>query len=234
MPRHLLDHGVAAQQAGHPFATAGVEHLALAALEIDDHAVAALDLVEVLVARAAVQRLGSEAALLVIEEAGRQVGILLDLRGHADRQYLHAGRRAALAGRFRQAVADDMVEAVDLVAENVAVGAEQVAVVEAGAGERPVLGPVDRESRARRAARSRPSRHRCRAVALSPKVAAPGRPISGRLPGIGGAPDIAAAIGRVLGAGAVFVADLAGPSSSSLVCHMKLPAKRAAWPPRST
>ncbi|MGT2469128.1 hypothetical protein ACVOMV_38095 [Mesorhizobium atlanticum] len=58
-----------------------MEHLALAAREIDDHAVSALDLVEVGVARFAEQSLGGEAAVLVGEELvlDRDVGAFLDL-----------------------------------------------------------------------------------------------------------------------------------------------------------
>ena len=102
------------------------------------------------------QRLGGEAAVLVGEELvlDRDVGAFLDLAGHADGQHLQAVRRAAVCRRVGQAAADLVVEPVDLVAKDMAVGAEQVAIIEAGAGKGPVLGPIDRKAAhaARRAA----------------------------------------------------------------------------------
>src|SRR5688572_24830919 len=90
--RHALDHRVTSQQPGHPFAAAGVKHLALAAPEIDDHAVRVADLFQVLVAGVAVEHVGDEAAVLVAEELVldiEEVG-LLDLARHAHRQDFEA------------------------------------------------------------------------------------------------------------------------------------------------
>src|SRR6188474_2155399 len=108
-----------------------MKHLALAKREIDDHAVAALDLVEISVARLTEQRFCSKPAVLVAEELvlERNVGALLDLACHADREHLEAIRRAAGGGGIGQAAADLEVEPVDLVAVDMAVGAKQIAIV---------------------------------------------------------------------------------------------------------
>src|SRR5690349_16789572 len=149
-------HRVAAQQSRHPLAASGVKHLALAAPEIDDHAIRIADLFQVLVTGVAIEHIRNETAVLVAEELvlDRQEVSLLDLARHAHRQDLKSLGRSAGCGRIRPAVADLIVEAVDLIAVDVAVGAKQITVEKSGVCKRPVLRPVDGEAThaARRAA----------------------------------------------------------------------------------
>src|SRR5207249_4338389 len=114
-------------------------------------------------------------------------------------------RRAAGCGGVGQAAAYLEVEPVDLIAIDMAVGAQQVAIIDTSAGKGPVLGPVDRKAAhaARRATaptgidparRIEPEGRRTRPADFR------------RFPGVGGAGDITAAIDGILGARAIFVA----------------------------
>ena len=98
--------------------------------------------------------------------------------------------RDVLAAGIGQAVADDVVEAIDLVAEDMAVGAEQVAVIEAGAGKGPVLRAIDRKAaHAARRAAAPAGIEAVRGVEAEGHGAGPAD--FRRFPGIGGAGDVA-------------------------------------------
>src|SRR5690606_30606769 len=106
--------------------------------------------------RVAMEKFGDEAAVLVAEELvlDRQEICLLDLACHAHCQDFKSVRRAAGGGRIGPAIAYLVIEAVHLIAVDMAVGAEEIAVEQPGIGKCPMFRPIDRKAAraARRAA----------------------------------------------------------------------------------
>ena len=161
------------------------------------------------ITRFAKQGFGGETALLVAQKLvfDRNVGAFLDLAGEADGENLQTIRRAAVGGDIRQAATDLMVQPVDLIAEDVAIGAEKIAIVDAGIGEGPVVGPIDRKttSAARRAAApsgiyalggAQAEGQRTRAADL------------GRFPCVGRTRDVVRLVDRIFRARSIFIANL--------------------------
>src|SRR5690606_27840680 len=217
---HALHHGVGPQQAGYPLAGSGMEDFALASPEVDDHAVGVADLFKVLVAGGTIERFSHEAAILVAEELvlQRNVGAFLDLAGHGERKNLQPVRRAACRGWIGQAVAHLVIQPIHLIAVDVAFSTQYVAVIETGAGKCPMPGAVD--GKATHAARGASAPAGIDAVrCVEPEGLAAGAADLGRLPAVGCARHVAAAIDRILGAGPIFVADLL----ASLVLQSRLP-----------
>ena len=132
--------------------------------KLHDHARAPLDSIDRRIAVVAEPDLRDEFRVVVGQESivERDMHRLLLQRGHAERENLQPGGRAARLGRFGQTAADDVVQTVDLIAEGMALGAEQVSVAQAGLGEGPVLGPIHRKAADAARCATDPSRHRGR------------------------------------------------------------------------
>src|ERR1700677_291856 len=128
-------------------------------------------------------------------------------RRHTKRENLQTLGRSARLGGPGQAAADDVIQPVDLVSEGMAVGAQQVAVIESGVGKGPVLGPVYREAADSAGRAPSPS---CVEAAgrIETEGLGPRPPDLRCLPGARGARGIRGLEHRILGARPVLVADL--------------------------
>ncbi len=146
--RHTLDHAVAAFESRYPLAASGVENLALAAREIDDHAAAALDAFDGCIAIVADQRIGHEFGIGIGEElvVGGNIRALFLERRHAKRQNLQSIGCAAALLRFGQTTPDHIVEPVDLIAEGMTVSAQEITVIDAGSRKGPMFRAIDRKT----------------------------------------------------------------------------------------
>src|SRR5690606_34800214 len=142
----------------------------------------------------------------------------LDLAGHGERENLQTVWRAACRGWIGQAVAHLVIQPIHLIAVDVAFSTQYVAVIETGAGKCPMPGAVD--GKATHAARGASAPAGIDAVrCVEPEGLAAGAADLGRLPAVGCARHVAAAIDRILGAGPLFVADML----ASLALQTRLP-----------
>lgn len=132
----------------YPLAASGVEDLALAAWEIDDHAAAALNAFDGCITIVADQRIGNEFGIGIGEElvVGWNIRTLLLERRHAERQNLQSIGSATALLRLRQSSPDHIVEPVNLIAEGMAFRAQKITVIDAGSCKGPMLGAIDRET----------------------------------------------------------------------------------------
>src|SRR5580765_4132399 len=146
--RHALDHRIPPRESGYPFAAPGVEHLAPAAGEVDDHPGATFDSVHGRIAPVSEPDLGHVLRIIVGEKSliERHRHWLLFESREAEREDLQPRWRTARRGRLGQSIANEVVEPIDLVAEGVALSAEQIAITESRAGTRPMLRPIHRKA----------------------------------------------------------------------------------------
>src|SRR5204862_6289443 len=123
------------------------------------------------------------------------------------REDLDRGGGAVLAGGIRQSVAEGVVQPVDLVGVDPRLGAEDVAVIEIGLVEHPMLRPVDGEAALAARGEAAPGGIEA-AEAIHPEGAG-ARPVDRRiLPAGGPALVVPGAAHGILGGGAELVADL--------------------------
>src|SRR5262249_18690210 len=208
--RHALDHRIPPRESGYPFAASGVEHLAPAAGEVDDHPGATFDPVHGRIGAVSEPDFGHVLRIVVGEksiiERHSCHGFLFEGR-QAEREDLQPRWGTARRGRLRESIANEVVETIDLVAEAVALSAETIAITKSRAGKRPMLRPIHRKAA-----------HASRRTATPACVNAVGgiqaeRQCAGtsrlaRLPGTAGARWICGLVHRILGARSVLVANL--------------------------
>ncbi len=140
--------GVGETQAIDPLAGGGGEDLAGTLGEGHDHAAASCHLFQRLGCFLAMNHAGEKAPVVVgdVEILSPQSEVGLDGGGGTQRQDLEVTGYVLAWNRRRESIADDVIESVDLVTEDPAVGAEDVAVAETAIGKGPVVWAVDRES----------------------------------------------------------------------------------------
>ena len=146
LPRDLLDIAVTFCKTPHPVSAAGRDHRATTRRdERAEHGVAVGDPVDRRRVAGVEQPGGDELVLCGLVRSRRARGRRpTEVGRRCCSEDLEVARGAVDAGRVRQAVTVGEVAAVALVADDRRRRAEQVAVVEAGAVEDPVLGPVQR------------------------------------------------------------------------------------------